>query len=181
MRRRGRPLRRPFRRPGPPRVPPELRRANELMDAGHHAEAAVAFEEIARRADARRIPRAPHFHLRAGRAYFLAKNPEKGMPHLKKGLTTIATHYQWEPLQRLGQRAVDELNELGYQAEADEIAAFLVEKLPAGEAPPSTASHPSLPTHCPGCGAPLLSDEVEWVDRNTAECLYCGSPVRGEK
>ncbi|MBT3336987.1 MAG: hypothetical protein HN855_05700 [Anaerolineae bacterium] len=180
MRRRG-PIRRPFRRAGPQRVPPELRRANELMDAGHHAQAAVAFEQIARRADARRGPRAPHFHLRAGRAYIFAGDTQKGMPHLKQGLAAIAAKKHWEPLQNFGQRAVDELSELGYQTESDEIAAYLAEKLPTGTASPAKArSRPTLPTHCPGCGAPLRTDEVEWIDQKTAECIYCDSPVRGE-
>ncbi len=179
MRRRG-PIRRPFRRAGALQVPPELRRANELMDAGHHAQAALAFEEIARRADARRGPRAPHFYLRAGRAYFLAGNSEKGMPHLKRGLAAIAAKKHWEQLRQFGQRAVDELNELGYQAESAEVAAYLTEKLPPGAASPKAISRTTLPTHCPGCGAPLRTDEVEWLDQKTAECIYCGSPVRGE-
>ncbi len=40
--------------------------------------------------------------------------------------------------------------------------------------------HPVLPTHCPGCGAPIHPDDVDWIDNVTAECEYCGSPVRGE-
>jgi hypothetical protein len=35
-----------------------------------------------------------------------------------------------------------------------------------------------LPTHCPSCGAALRPDEIEWLDESTAECAYCGSPVR---
>ena len=33
---------------------------------------------------------------------------------------------------------------------------------------------------CPSCGAAVRPDEVEWLDYVTAECAYCGSPVRGE-
>ena len=33
-------------------------------------------------------------------------------------------------------------------------------------------------SHCPSCGASLRPDEVEWLDDVTAECAYCGSPVR---
>jgi hypothetical protein len=39
---------------------------------------------------------------------------------------------------------------------------------------------PLLPTHCPACGAAVRPDEVEWLDDVTAECAYCGSPVREE-
>lgn len=179
---RRRPFRHPFRRGGPRRVPPELRRANELMEAGHHAQAAEAFEKIARRADARRRSRAPHFHLRAGRAYILAGNIENGMPHIKKALASFAAKGQWEPLQRFGQRTVDEVNELGYTAQAQEIADYLSRNLPEKGAQRQAASpkNATLPTHCPGCGAPLRADEVDWIDKLTAECIYCSSPVRGE-
>jgi len=102
------------------------------------------------------------------------------MSHLKRGLTVLAAKGQWEPLHRFGQRAVDELSELGLEKEADEIAAFLADKLPENAREQKADSHPALPTQCPACGAPLRSDEVMWIDRNTAECLFCGNPVRGE-
>jgi hypothetical protein len=40
---------------------------------------------------------------------------------------------------------------------------------------------PILPTHCPSCGAALRPDEVDLPDDITAECAYCGSPVREEE
>jgi hypothetical protein len=38
-----------------------------------------------------------------------------------------------------------------------------------------------LPTNCPQCGGPMRSDEVEWVDRTSAECNYCGGVVQGKE
>lgn len=178
---RRRPLRRPFRRTGLRGVPPELKRANKLMEAGNYNEAATAFEKIARLADARRGPRAPHFHLRAGRAYILDGQTPKGMEHLKRGLSAFAARRQWEVLDRIGQRSVNELNEHGLVTEAQEIADYLQKTLP--EMPVrgrTTSARATLPTHCPGCGGPIRLDEVEWLDNLTAECIYCGSPVRGE-
>ena len=184
MRRHGRgagPFRRGFRRAAPLTVPPELRRANELMDSGQHADAALAFERIAERTAARSGARAPLFFLRAGRAYLLAGAAAKGIPLLKQGLSMIAVRRDWEPLQRFGQRTVGELNELGYISEAEEISAYLAATLPEYSAKFATAQNRAdLPTHCPGCGAPLRTDEVEWLDEKTAECVYCGNPVRGD-
>ena len=178
---RRRPFRRPFRRhPSAQRVPPELRRANQLMETGNYPEAGIAFEKIASRTEARRGARAPIFHLRAGRAFILAENVEKGMPHLKKGLSILSAKRQWEALHRFGQRAVDELRELGLEEEADEIESYLADKLPINAREKKASSHPALPTQCPACGAPLRSDEVMWIDRNTAECPFCGNPLRGE-
>jgi uncharacterized Zn-finger protein len=38
---------------------------------------------------------------------------------------------------------------------------------------------PPLPVACPGCGGQLADEEIRWLDRNTAECPYCGRAVRG--
>ena len=177
---RRRPFRRPFRGNRPQRVPPALRRANQLMETGNYPEAALAFEKIASRTEVRRGARAPIFHLRAGRAYILANDVIKGMPHLKRGLSALAAKHQWEPLHRFGQRAVDELKELNLNQEADEVAAFLADKLPENAREQKADSHPALPIQCPACGAPLRLDEVMWIDQDTAECAFCGNPVRGE-
>ena len=177
---RKRPRRRPSRRAGPRRVPPALRRANQLMENENHAETALAFAKLAQRTEVRRGARAPIFHLRAGRAYILAGDIEKGMRYLKRGLTMMAVKRQWEPLQRFGQRTVDELKELGHKKEAQEIADYLEKVLPEKPRAKREESRPSLPTQCPSCGAPIHSDEITWIDQETAECAFCGNPVRGE-
>ena len=180
MRRRG-PFRRPFRRRGPRKAPPELRRANDLMENAQYPEAANAFARIAEQAERRRGPRAPIFHLRAGRAYAQASDSAKAMPHIKTGLGMIAARRDWAQLQRLGQLAIGELTELNFSNEAQEIADYLASVLPAEQPRIIQAENrPSLPTHCPGCGAPVRSDEAEWIDKKTAECVYCGSSVQGE-
>lgn len=174
------PSRRPRQRGGIRRVPPALRRANKLLEAGEYAEAALAFEKIAQRADARRGPRVPLFHLRAGKAFIFAEDTKKGMMHLRKGLGMMIKKGDWVPLQRFGQRTVDELNELGLEEEAEEIAAQLAKNLPENETATQKTSRPALPTQCPHCGAPLRSGEVMWIDARDAECAFCGNLVRGE-
>ncbi len=180
--RRRRPFRRRLlhRRKPVSKVPPALRRANELMEAGNYVESALAFEKIASIAEARGGARAHIFHLRAGRAFVLAEDVEKGILHIKRGLTMIAAKRQWEPLNRFGKRAVDELNELGLNKEAQEIADLLKKRLPERVDMLREKSRPSLPIKCPSCGAPIRSDEVEWIDEKSAECVFCGNPVRGE-
>ena len=83
-------------------------------------------------------------------------------------------------MQRIGQRAFAELNEANLYAEADEVSAYLTTILPEDIEIPQTQIRAKLPSNCCGCGAPVHSDEVEWIDQKTAECVYCGSPVRGE-
>ncbi len=170
------------RRSRPRRVPPALRRANRLMENESYGEAAEVFERIALRTETRRGARAPIYHLRAGRAYILAEDIEKGMPHLTRGLTILSAKKQWESLHRFGQRTIDELKELGLDTEAQEIEDLLEKRLPHRDKieERQNKSRTTLPTQCANCGAPIRSDEVAWIDKETAACHFCGNPVRGE-
>ncbi len=174
---------RPIRRALTGNVPPLLRRANRLMAAGDFAAAADAYEQFARAAEARRGPRAPMIYLQAGRASLLSNQTPRGMADFTQGLNLFAGRGQFAKVFNVGNRIVNELKERGLNKEADEIGA-LVQQLLAGKtgfsAPTFSGKRPSLPTHCPSCGAALRADEVEWLDETTAECAYCGSPVRGE-
>ena len=185
FRRRGfvRPLRREF----TPDIPPALQRANELMAIGNYNGAAVAFEGLARGAEARGGPRAPHLYLQAGRARLLAGQAAAGMGHIKHGFALFAASQQWPALHRTGQLMVAFLTERGLAKEAQEISDYLKATLPpvpvsdfGSQAAPGERAKPLLPTTCPCCGGPIRADEVEWVDEVTAECPYCGSAVRGE-
>lgn len=173
---------RPFRQ-GAGQVPPLLRRANQLMAAGDFAGAADAYEQFARNAEARRGPRAPMIYLQAGRASVLANQAPRGMTDLKHGLHLFSQRGQFGKVFNAGNRIVGELKERGLNKEADELGA-LVQQLLAGKTNFSQSvvpgQRPSLPTHCPSCGAVVRTDEIEWLDDATAECAYCGSPVRGE-
>ena len=177
-RRAGRPLR-GFQGPA---VPPLLRRAHRMMAAGDYADAAAAFHDLARKAEDRFPERAPMLYLEAGRASVLAEQAKQGVSHFRSGLTLLATQQRFQRLQTIGSRIVDELRERGLSAEADEIAELLKNNLPAKIKADSSvpAKRGTLPTHCPSCGAAIRLNEVDWLDDVTAECDYCGSPVRSE-
>lgn len=162
-------------------IPPILQEANLAFDKGEFGRAAQLFERIAEGADARGGPRAPLFHLQAGRARIYAGQTQLGMPSLKRGLELLSQRGQSGRLQIAGERIVAELNNRGLKAEAGEVEGWLNAMLPTTTAPNSISplvKRPNLPTHCPQCGAALRPDEVEWLDDITAECGYCGSPVR---
>jgi len=164
-------------------IPPILQEANFVFDKGEYGRAAELFEKIAEGADARGGPRAPIFHLQAGRARVLAGQTKLGMPSLRRGLELFAERRQFQKLQNAGHRVVTELNGRGLIVEAGEIESWLKTILPAVpsfEGQPTPTRKPILPTHCPHCGAGLRPDEIEWLDEITAECAYCGSPVREE-
>jgi hypothetical protein len=162
-------------------VPPVLQEANFVFDKGEYGRAAELFEQIAQTADARGAPRASLFHLQAGRARILAGQTQLGMPSLKRGLEILAERSQFARLYKAAARVITELNKHSLENEAAEIEAWLKSistTIPALDANETQSKMPVLPTHCPSCGAALLPDEVEWLDDVTAECAYCGSPVR---
>lgn len=165
-----------------PQIPPLLRRANQLMSSGDFAGAAAALEQLARAAEARGGPRAPFFYIQTGRARVMAGQAPAALENLERGLGLFAARGQFMKVRNLGTRIVAELNQRGLSKEASQISGYvktLVPDLEAGDGP-QPGKHPLLPTTCPGCGAPIHPDDVEWVDEVTAACAYCGTSVRGE-
>ena len=163
-------------------VPPMLQHANQLMAAGDYSGAAIAFQELAQGAEDRFPRRAPFLFMEAGRAAILNGQTKDGITTLRRGLTILASQGRIHRMRVMGQRVIEELHARGLNTEAEEIAGVLSGSLPK-EIPTetfTTTKRPILPTHCPSCGAALKPDEVEWIDDNTVECDYCGSPVRGE-
>jgi hypothetical protein len=165
-------------------VPPVLQEANFTFDKGEYGRAAQLYERLAQAADARGGPRAPIFHLQAGRSRIYAGQTALGMSSLKRGLELFTQRGQLQKLQNMGSRIVVELKERGLTRESAEIEALLngvSPSMPAVARGSAPGRKPILPTHCPSCGAALKPDEVEWLDEVTAECGYCGSPIREEK
>lgn len=164
-------------------IPPILQEANFAFDKGQYGRAGELFEKIAETAAARGGPRAPIFYLQAGRARVLAGQVGLGMPSLQRGLELFAQYKQVARLQQAGARVISELNERGLRKEATEMETLLKALLtstPLSTSATTSFKRAALPTHCPSCGAAVRPDEVEWLDDATAECAYCGSPIRPE-
>lgn len=159
-------------------VPPILQEAIFDFDKGEYGRAGELFEKMAETAAARGGPRAPLFYLQAGRARILAGQTSLGMPSLKRGLELLAQRGQLHRLNQAGRRVILELQEQGLQREASDIEAWLQNAVPSTLSVMPEAKRPVLPTHCPSCGAAVRPDEIEWLDDVTAECAYCGSPIR---
>ncbi|MBN8657392.1 MAG: hypothetical protein J0M11_16800 [Anaerolineae bacterium] len=167
---------------GRPAVPPVLQNAHRLMDAGQFGEASLAFYDLAKKAEERFPERAPFLYFEAGRAATLNNDNKKGVTHFRSGITLLATQQRYHRLRKAGARIVDELRERGLTAEAAEVESVLRnnDQVAAEKEAPASQKRAILPTHCPSCGAAMRPDEVEWLDDLTAECDYCGSPVRAE-
>jgi hypothetical protein len=179
-----RPFRRALHQGAAPNIPPALRKANQMMAGGHYEAAAGIFEQFAQAAKVRNGPRAPWFFFQAGLARLKARQLQPGMADARQGLALLTSHGQYQRVANMGMRFVNELKAGGNAAEADAYTAYVKSLLPEGYTartePVMERVKRVLPVSCPGCGAPLRSDEVEWADELTAECPYCGSVVRAE-
>jgi hypothetical protein len=160
-----------------------LVRSNELLATGQFSKGADGLEKLARAAEARGGRRAANLYLEAGRARFMAGQRAEGVELLRRGFGLLKASPFHHRLGRTARRIIDELKERGFAEEAEQIAILVggIGPEPATfDAGTAALRRPSLPTHCPGCGAPVRPDEVDWLDDVTAECEYCGSPVRAE-
>jgi hypothetical protein len=174
-------FRRQIRRTLAQEVPPILQEANFAFDKGEYGRAGELFEQIAQTAAARGGPRAPLFYIQAGRARIFAGQTTLGMPSLKRGLDLLSQGGSFLRLRRVRRRLINELRERGLEKEAGELEAGVgAPEVPVAESELHEAQvkRPVLPTHCSSCGAAVRPDEVEWLDDVTAECAYCGSPIR---
>lgn len=183
MRRRRRPLGRRIRPvpAGPGRQARRmLARAHRALETGDHKRAADIFVRLARGAEDRGLMKhAPNLFLQAGRANLLAGNQEEALGFLKHGLTLFANAKRWPALNIAGKRVVDNLRENGMDESAQEISEWLKTTLadhPIERHAPR--SQKQLPSKCEFCGATVRSDEIEWIDANSVECVYCGSSLK---
>lgn len=167
-------------------IPPLLRRSNELLAAGQYAAAADGLEQLARAAHARGgrrgSRRAAFLYLEAGQARLNAAQPAQALDLIQIGLGLMAASGLDLRLGIAARRLIVELDQAGFKQEAQQLTGFAGNLAQGLDRPPdilAVPKRPMLPTHCPGCGAPVRPDEIEWLDEITAECDYCGSPVRG--
>jgi tetratricopeptide (TPR) repeat protein len=193
-------FRRVRRRPPPPfrAIPPRqpladklrqvLARANRLMAEERFAEAAAIYEQLYQEGKERGfVARAGDLALQAARACFAAGDVGAALKHAKGALRLLAESGRAGRIPHVLSRMTTTLRDGGYDAQADELEREAEQIL--GEmglsfeearrrAPQMPEKRGALPARCDGCGAPVLPDEVEWHDAQTAECLYCGTVLK---
>lgn len=181
----GTPSRRP---PLPLRVRQALAHANSLVAEGQFAEAANIFERLSEETRQRgMLVRAADLALQASRAYFAADDVEAALERAREALRLLIRGGRAGRVPRLISRMTAALREKGYDAQADQLeqeATQALEEMGLSldevrqRVPQVTEKRGTLPSHCSGCGASLVPDEVEWHDTHTAECLYCGTVIK---
>jgi hypothetical protein len=164
-------------------IPPVLRQAYRLMSSGNYEEAAVQFERLAQAAQASGLGHEVNLFLTAGQCRLMSDEIDQAMCNFNQGLGILASREKGVRLQRACQRCIRVLTEKGYSKEAQEIFNWQKSVLPLAVEPAAEngKSHGTLPSVCPSCGGNIRSDEVEWIDEHSAECVWCGSTIKIEK
>jgi tetratricopeptide (TPR) repeat protein len=178
------------RRPGP-RPRRMLARANRLFDQGKFSEAVPIFERLAKGAAQQGMPdRAGDLYLRSARCRLEMGDVSLAVEQAKQALRLFGRARRMGKIERLVPKIVDALQEKGYEAEAEALQREVEMRL--AEAPPEARpgrpalsavegqamARRELPAKCSACGAPVKPNDVTWLDRQTAECPYCGSVLK---
>ncbi len=188
-----RPRRRFPRRPGPvrPVVRRALVRAHRALEQGDTEQAARIFLRLSRGAFERGMGlRAAGLLLEAAHAEALGGRAEEAVRHAGRALTALPKAPLPDRMVATAERLVEVLRQGGHEAEAEAVEGHLEERLrEAGSSRQDVADRLAagraerrgeLPAKCPSCAGPLLPNEVEWHNEQTAECPYCGSVVKAE-
>lgn len=142
----------------------QLNQAEALRSAGSFVQAAELYSKLAVEAAQSGHPRvAGNLHARAAQTWLDAGNEPQAVGHEEKALSIFKQM---------------QMNERAQQFQANFTRHQ--QMLKSGNAPvtPSIPTkHRPLPTTCPQCGAPIRSDEVEWIDESSAECDFCGAVI----
>jgi len=157
----------------------ELIRANQLLAAGQPEQAAILFAQLAEQMKSLGRPRqAANLHAQAAHAWVSAGAEGRALNQARLALDTFTSRGMIISAAEFKARFAHHLREAKLQAAA---SAFEQETdLPA---PPSPAATPEpargrLPAVCPQCGAPVRSDSVEWIDKQSAECDFCSATIQ---
>jgi hypothetical protein len=158
-----------------------LEQARRLVANGQPGQAAPMFSKLAEILAAGNRPRrSANLHAQAAHAFADSHNEAASLAQARAALTLFL---QLQMVQRapvfygnIHRKLVNRGMTKAAEALANEFASK-IGPLPT-QAPPSGRQVARLPTNCPKCGAPVRSQEVNWIDTITAECDYCGSLIR---
>jgi hypothetical protein len=153
----------------------QISQAHALFETGQFLQAGQLFEELAAIAEARNGPRAPRFYMQAGRCYIHAQKTNQGMVLLEKGRQKFIQSGRPDVAAKICFWLKDEVESLGLVEQAQ-----IINNWAGGlsTSPSQPEKHPALPVKCPSCGAPIHPNDINWLDSVTAECDFCGSPLR---
>lgn len=166
-----------------PMLVQSVRRTQQMIANGQAKEAAQMLTRLVQESENRERPRlTANLHAQAARAYAAAKDEPNALTHARSALNQFVQLNMLPRVPQFYANITRELRANGMNASADALQKEFGDKAKELESRgfAAPAQHGRLPAKCPQCAAPVKSDEVEWIDRNSAECNYCGSVIQTE-
>ena len=159
----------------------EFFQANQLYTIGQFEAAANAYTQLAHQMERIGKPRqAANLHAQGAMAWAKAGIEQRSLNQANIALAQFTL---------LGMR--HRISE--FKMELDRV--LYPHKVPAGSDQSKLAKNDSttpvaqptantrrvqLPAICPQCGAPVRTDEIEWINEASAECGFCGAILQEE-
>jgi hypothetical protein len=160
-----------------------LAKANQLAGNGNPGDAAPLFAELARELDVLRPRQAANLHARAAHAYADSGNAQSALIQARAALSMFIQYRMVDRSPMFYANITRKFNNKGMKGAATAIQNEFGGR--AGTLPPQPQSparlavrRGTLPTTCPKCGGPVHVDDASWIDNQTVECEYCGTPIR---
>ena len=170
----------PFARALQPSEQQGLDEARHLLDDGKPGQAAPLFARAAEvlTSVSRQPQRAANLHAQAALAFAQSHDEAPALMQARAALNLFVQFRMFERASVFHADITRELTQRGMKDAADTLTNEFASRIvsPPTHASPHAAAH--LPTSCPQCGAPIRSNEVHWIDDNTAECNYCSASIR---
>jgi hypothetical protein len=159
-----------------------LSQANQLLAARKPAQAAPLFASLGAELETGNHPRrAGNMHAEAAHCYADSQDGPQALIQARLALNLFLQYQVIERSPAFYANITRKLIANGLKDAADTLQkeyAGRVGQVPSAQTPPG--NRPMLPTNCPKCGAPIHSEQVNWIDASTAECEFCGSLIRPE-
>jgi hypothetical protein len=161
-----------------------IKKAHRLMALGEYHQAAELFSQLGQTAhNLGRPQQAANLHAQAGLVWAEARNAEATVLQGQLALRAFIALNQYSRSGSYLARLTSALRLKGLTAAADQLQAEFADHLSPESAPsiphPAPQVRSRLPVSCPQCGAPVRSDDVEWIDAFSAECAFCGGVIQG--
>ena len=135
----GRPIRRPIRKlSSHRRIPPKLREANRLYQAGEFEKAAFLYIELAKRAEINAMPQSANLYLRAGISFLKDASFNPAEIQLNKSLELCIDNKRWQQLDRIIGVASLELEAAGQIELLDKLRTWIQNQFPEDSQKEST-------------------------------------------
>lgn len=158
-----------------------VEQANTLLKQGHPRQAGAAYAEVAAKLEARQPRRAANLHAQAAHAFADGGGEPGALAQARDALRQFAALEMTDRSAAFYANITRKLRAHNLTSTAD----LLQQEFGGGQAAASAASAEDaepkrgrLPSSCPTCGGPARSDQVEWIDSQSAACAYCGAVLQ---